>query len=88
MVQKRVIDCDWARGVGKGGKPRGLSRGDQLFVRPDGVWGGLLKEISPVGGFGLLDGFEIAELGLSCQVVGFGGLDFLGSLGGFREFLL
>ena len=62
VVQKRLVNCDWIRGVGEGGEPGGFSWGDQLFGRPDVVRGGLCEKISPVGGFCSFDGFEIAEL--------------------------
>jgi len=76
VVQKRIVDSDWARGVGEGREPRAFSRGDQLFGCPDVVPSGLCKKISPVGSFCSFDGFEVAELGLSCYAVGVGGLDF------------
>jgi len=44
-------------------------------------------EVRPIRGFRSFDGFEVAELRLSCYVVGVGGLGFLGFPGGFREFL-
>ena len=87
VIQKRLVDCNWARGVGEGGKPRGCSRVDQLFGRPDVVGGGSCKEVSPVGGFSALDGFEVAELRLSHYVVGVGGLRLFGFPGGSSEFL-
>jgi len=74
VIQERVVDRDWVRGsVGEGGKSGGLSWDDQLLGRPDVVWGGFGKEVGPVGGFGPFDGFEVAELGLSCRGVGVGG---------------
>jgi len=87
VVQERFIDCNWVRGIGQKGKPGGLSQGDQLFGRPDVVWRGFCKEISPVGSFSSSDTFEVAELRLSCCVVGVWGLGLFGSPGGFREFL-
>ena len=77
MVQKGVVDHDWVPGVREGGEPGGFSWGDQLLGRPDVVRGGLRKEIGPVGAFSSVDGFEIAELGLSCNIVGVGGQEFL-----------
>ena len=60
VVQKRIVDSDWAPGVGKGRKPGGFSWGDQLFGRPYVVRRGLCKEISPICGFSSFDGFEVA----------------------------
>jgi len=88
VVQEGIIDSYWVRGVGKGGEPGGLSWGDQLFGRPYVVRRGLCKEISPIRGLCSFDGFEVAELRLSCYAVGVGGLGFFGFPGGFREFLL
>ena len=87
MVQEWFVDCNWVQGVGKGGKPGGLCWGDQLFGCSDVVWGGFYKEVRPISGFCSVDRLEIAELRLSCYVVGVGGLSFLGSPGGFRELL-
>ena len=74
VVQKRLVDCDWVRGVGEGGKPGGLSWCDQLFGRPDVVWRGFCKKVSPIGGLCSFDGLEVAELRLSCYAVEVGGL--------------
>jgi len=82
VVQKRVVDSDWVRGVREGREPGGFSWDDQLFGRPDVVRRGFGKEISPVGGLRSFDGFEVAELGLSCYAVGVGGLGFSGFSGG------
>jgi len=88
VVQKCVVDCDWVRGVGEGGKPGGLSWGDQLFGRPDVVRRGFCEELGPLKGFCSFDGLEVAELRPSCYAVGVGGLGFFGPAGGgFREFL-
>jgi len=87
VVQKCIVDSDWARGVGEGREPGGFSRGDQLFGRPDVVRRGLCKEVTPVGSFYSFDSFEVAELGLSCYAVGVGGMEFFGFPGGFRELL-
>ena len=73
VFQKHLVDCDWVRGVREGRTSGRLSWGDLLPGRPDVVQGGFSKEISPVGGFGPFDGFEVAELGLSCHGVGVGG---------------
>ena len=70
---------------GRDGEPGGFSRGDQLFGRPDVVWGGSCKKVSPVGGFSSLDGLEVAEFGLSCCVVGVSSLGFFGPSGDFCE---
>ena len=86
MIQQSFVNCYRAGGVGKGGESRGLSRGNQLFGRPDVVRGGLCEEISPVGGLRLLDAFEVAKLGLFRDGVGVGGLKFFGPSGGFRKF--
>jgi len=75
VVQKCVVDCDWVSGVGEGREPVGFSWGDQLFGRPDVVWGGFCKEVSPVGGFGSFNGFKVAEFGLSGNAVGVRGLE-------------
>jgi len=48
VVQECIVDSDWVRGVGKGGKPGCLSWGDQLFGRPHVVRRGLSKESSPI----------------------------------------
>jgi len=87
VIQKRVVYHDWVRGVGEGGEPGGLSWGNQLFGRPDVVWGGLCDEVSPVGGFSSLDGLKIAELGLPYNAVGVGGPELFGSARGLRESL-
>jgi len=87
VVQKRVVDTDWAPGVGKGREPEGLSWGEQQFGRPYVVRRGLCKEISPICGFCSFDSMEVAELQLSCYALGVGGLVFWTFLGGFRQFL-
>jgi len=58
-----------------------------LFGRPDVVWGGFRKEVSPVGGFGSFDGLEVAEFGLSGNAVGVRGPELFRSPGGFSELL-
>jgi len=58
MVHWSFVECYRARGLGKGGKSRGLSRGDQLLGRPDVVWGSFSKKISPVAGFPPLDALK------------------------------
>ena len=85
MAQKRVVDRDWVRGVGEGGKPGGFSRGDQLFGRPNVVRGGFGKEIGPGGGLSSFDGFKVAKLGLSRHSVGVWGPELLGPAGCFCE---
>jgi len=87
VIQKRVIYCDWVRGVGGRGEPGRLSWGNQLFGRPDVVRGGLCAEVSPVGGFSSFDGLKVAELGLSYNAVGVRGPEFFGCARGFPEFL-
>jgi len=87
MVQGHFVNCYRARGVGKGGKSRGLSRGDPLLGRPYVVRGTLCEKISPVGGSRLFDAFEVTKHGLSRDGVGVGGLKFFGLLGGLRELL-
>ena len=87
MIQKRVVDCDRIRGIGNGGESGGFSWGDQLFGLPDVLQGDVRKGISPVGGFSSLDCFKIAELRLSCHIVGVKGPELLGSTGGFCELL-
>ena len=49
-----------------------------MFGRLDVVWGSLCEKISPVGGFPLLDAFEVSKLGLSRDGVGVWGLKFFG----------
>jgi len=88
VVQMGVVDRDWVRGVGEGRESGGFSRGDQLFGLPDVVQRGFCKNIRPLGGLSPPDGFEIAELGLSCYAVGVGGLGFFGLLGGLCELFL
>jgi len=44
-------------------------------------------EIGPVGGFSSFDGFEVAELGLSCYSIAVGGAELHRPAGGFCEFL-
>jgi len=88
VVQKRVVDRDWVRGVGEGREPGGFSPGDQLFGCPDVVRRGFCKEISPVGGLRSFDGFEIAEPGLSCYALGVGVLGFFRLSGGLYELFL
>jgi len=56
-----------------------------LLGRPDVVRGGLCEKVSPVGGFGLLDAFEVAKVRLSRDGVRVGGLKFFGPSGGFVE---
>jgi len=85
MIQQRFVHCYRARGVGKRGKSRGLSRGNQLFGRPDVVRGGPCEKVSPVGGFCLHDALEVTKLGLSRDGVGVGGLKFFGPSSGFRK---
>jgi len=85
MIQQGFVNCYRAGGVRKGGKSRGLSGGKQLFGRPDVVRGGLCEKVSPVGGLGLLDAFEVTKLGLSRDGVGVGGLQFFGPSGSFRK---
>jgi len=87
MIQKRVVDCDWVRGVREGREPGGFPWGDQLFGVPDIVRGAFRKEIRPVGGFGSFDVFKMAELGLSSNAVGVKGPEFFCSWGGFCELL-
>ena len=87
MTQKRVIYRDWVRGVGEGGESGGLSWGNQLFGHPDVVGGGFCEKVSPVGGFSSFDGLKVAEFGLCCHTVGFGGPEPFGSERGFHEFL-
>jgi len=81
IVQKGGVDCDWVRSVGEGREPGGFAQGDQLLGRPDVVRRGFCNQSSPVGGFCSLDGFEVAELGLSRSAVGVGGLHFFHLLG-------
>ena len=88
VVEERVVDSDRVGGIRERGEPGGLSWGDQLLGRPDVVRGGFCEEISPVGSFGPLNGFEVAEPGLSCCGVGVGGPEFFSPAGGFCEFLL
>jgi len=85
VIEKRMVDRDWVRGVGQGGEPGGFSWADQLLGRTDVVGGGLRKEVGPVGGFSSFDSLKIAELGLSCNEGGVRGPEFFGSAGGFRE---
>ena len=58
-----------------------------MFGCPDVVQGSFCKEVGPVGGFGPLDGFEVAEVGVSCRGVGVEDPELLSSEGSFCEFL-
>jgi len=59
-----------------------------LLGRPDVVRGSLCEKISPVGGFRLLDAFEVSKLELSRYGVGVRGLKFFRLSGGFCELFL
>ena len=72
MVQQRFVNCYRVGGVGKGGKSRGFSRGNQLFGRPDAIREGLCEKVGPVGGFCLFDALEVTKLGLFRDGVGVG----------------
>jgi len=87
MIQECVVDRDCVSGIREGGKSGGLSWGDKLLGHPDFVWGGLCKEVGPVGGFSPFDGFEVAEVGLSCCGVGVGCPELFSPAGSFCEFL-
>ena len=63
-----------------------MSWGDQLFGRPDVIWGSFRKEVSPVGSFGSFDGLKVAEFGLSGNAVGVRGPELFHFPGGFSEF--
>jgi len=59
VVEECVVDRDRVGGIGEGGKPGGLSWSDQLFGRPNVIWGGFCEEICPVGSLGSFNGFSL-----------------------------
>jgi len=85
VIQECVIDRNRVGGIREGGEPGGLSWGNHLFGCPNVVRGGFCEEVGPIGSLGSFNGFEVAELGLSCCGVGIGGPQFLGFAGSLRE---
>jgi len=59
---------------------------EQLAVWPNVIWGGFCEEIRPVGRLGSFNGFEVAELGLSCRGIGVGDSSFLALPVAFANF--
>jgi len=80
--QEGLVNGDRIRGVGEGGKPWGFTGRDELFGRQDVLGGHFGEDVSPVGGFGLLNGLKVSCLGLPRGEKVVRALEFLGLPGG------